>query len=343
MNDLITTISKTDELLLYQKMHGAGFPDGLIDLIREYQADMAITNWDDFARRFLMGSGKAKSTYSTYLVSCRKFHEFTGGLHPVQAGTPEWIEQYYDSLDKLDLNTRVLRMRSLKFMYAKVEEKYSFCVNPFNEMSESLSKKLNRSKKDESERDSLTETEYKGLLKSLQIDKSVKGLQDYSFIRFGVTSGMRAQELVNLRWENIQKTETGYSATFIGKGNKVRTIQIETEAVQACRRAFRERFGRVPRPFDKVLNSRTTEGISKSGLHLRIKAVVEVAKDAEIIRRNLHVSTHVLRHTCATRLLDAGVDIYSVSRHLGHSNVSTTDRYLHTRQDLTAAFEKMAS
>jgi site-specific recombinase XerD len=82
---------------------------------------------------------------------------------------------------------------------------------------------------------------------------------------------------------------------------------------------------------------------TKSTLHNRIKAISQAGKDAGFIRRNLLVSTHVLRHTCATRLLDAGIDLYSVSRHLGHSNVSTTDRYLHNRADLTGAFERMSA
>ena len=302
----------------------------------------SITTWSDFARVFLLGDGHATNTTKTYLTGCKQFYDFTGGLHPMQSGTPAWIESWYDSL-KVDLNTKVLRIRSLKFMYKKVCERFPFYESPFNIMSKSLSAKLNRSKKDESERDALTEAEYKGLLKYLHSGKSVKAVQDYSIIRFGVTSGMRAAELVALRWENIQKTEAGYSATFTGKGNKVRTIQLEVEAVQAIKRAHRARFGRSPAPTDRVFSSLQHDSTTKSTLHNRIKSISQAGKDAGIIRKNLLVSTHVLRHSCATRLLDSGIDIYSVSRHLGHSNVSTTDRYLHNRADLTAAFQRMAS
>ena len=261
----------------------------------------------------------------------------------MQAGTPEWIEQWYDSLNHLDLNTKVLRIRSIKYLYKKIGERFPFYTNPFNLMSESLNKKLNRSKKDESERDSLTEIEYKALLKYLRGDKSVKGVQDYALVRFGVTSGLRAQELVDLGWEHIQKTEIGYNATFTGKGNKVRTIQLEVEAVRAIRTAFKVRWGRVPLTSDPVFHSQTTEGITKPTIHNHVHAIAAAAKDGGILRQNLLVSTHVLRHTCATRLLAQGVDIYTVSRHLGHSNVATTDRYLHNRADLTAAFERMSA
>ena len=300
-----------------------------------------VTTWDDFARVFLLGSGNAKNTTAAYLAGCKRFYDFTGGLHPMQAGTPEWIESWYDSLAG-DLNTKVLRIRALKFMYRKICERFPFYTSPFDIMSESLTAKLNRSKKDESERDSLTEQEYQNLLMLLRSDKSITGLLDYAIIRFGCTSGMRAAEMVGLTWNMIQKTETGYSTTFTGKGNKARTIQLETEAYRAVKAAFRAKYGRSPAAGEAVFNSSTGDGLTKPGLHLRIKKIAVLAKGAGIMRQNLLFSTHVMRHTTATRLLDAGVDIYTVSRHLGHSNVSTTDRYLHNKTDLTAAFEKMS-
>ena len=301
-----------------------------------------IHTWDDFARRFLLGDGKSPRTTETYLTGCKQFYTFCGGLHPMQAGTPEWIESWYDSL-KVDLNTKVLRIRSLKFMYRKICERFPFYTSPFDIMSEMLIKKLSRSKKDESERDSFTATEYKALLKYLQSDKSVLGLGNYAIIRFGVCSGMRVSELAGLEWGNIQKTEAGHSATFTGKGNKTRTIQLEEAAYNAIRAAFRARWGRVPQPTDKVFCSLTTASMTRATLFARVKAIAAAAKDAGILRQNLLVSPHVMRHSCATRLLDAGVDIHTVSRHLGHSNVSTTDRYLHNRADLTEAFERMSA
>ena len=302
-----------------------------------------IHTWDDFARRFLLGNGNSARTTETYLTGCKQFYEFTGGLHPMQSGTPEWIESWYDSLDKLDLNTRVLRVRSLKFMYRKICERFPFYTSPFDVMPDALTKKLNRSKKDESERDALEDSEYKALLNYLQRAKSPFALYQYGIIRFGVTSGMRVSELAGLTWSNIQKTESGYSATFTGKGNKTRTIQIEVESYNAVRAAFVARFGRAPQPTDAVFNSQRAEGICRASLHNHIKAIADEAKKHGIIRQNLNVSAHILRHTCATRLLAAGVDIYSVSKHLGHANIATTQRYLHNRADLNPAFAEMAA
>ena len=315
------------------------------NLLKEIAADFAIKTWADFQRRFLMGDGKSPNTYKNYLTTCKQFYDFRGGLHPMQDASPEWVEQFYDSLPP-DLNTRCNKMAGLKFMYKRISEKYPMFENPFNTMSKPLKEKISRSKKDESEKDALSEKEYNGLLRMLRADTSLKGLQNYALMRFGVTSGMRAAELVRLTWGNVSEMDGRYTATFIGKGSKVRTIQCETEAVRTMVRAFRAQYHRKPGPADFVINSLPTgkvnhAGMSKSGVHIRIKAIIEAGKGLGIIRSNLNVSTHTLRHTCATRLLAAGVDIETVRKHLGHSNVATTMIYLHNDVDLAEYFERI--
>ena len=57
-----------------------------------------VHSWEDFRREFLLGEGKASNTIATYQTAAKQFYDFTDGLHPMQAGTPEWIEQWYDSL-----------------------------------------------------------------------------------------------------------------------------------------------------------------------------------------------------------------------------------------------------
>ena len=321
-------------------------------LLKELKADFEITSWDDFARRFLLGDGKSPNTTRAYLQGCKQFYDYTAKvagapLHPWAAATPEWIESFYDSLDGRDLNTKALRIKGLRFMYRKMKERYPTAfTDPFEIMTESLQAKLNRSTKDEAERDALTEKEYQALLAMLANDTTLKGYQNYALIRFGVMSGMRADELVSLRWECIAKGEEGYKATFTGKGSKVRTIQIEAGAYNAAVKAYQERWHRQPILTDYVFHALPTggsaKGITKACVHRRIKTLIQAAKELGLVRANLNVSTHTLRHTCATLLLAEGVDIYSVSKHLGHSNISTTSRYLHNQADKTDAFKKIS-
>lgn len=315
-------------------------------LLTELKADLEITSWADFERRFLLGTGKALQTYRSYRASCKQFYEFTGGQHPWAVADPSWIESFYDSLT-VDLNTKALRIKGIRFMYRRMAERYQTVFSdPFDNMDPALIKKLNRTTKAEQERDALTEREYQALIKLLRIDKSARGLTDYSILRFGTTSGMRCAELCNLTWANISQGEDCYKATFTGKGNKVRTIELENEAVRAVRAAFRARFHRLPRPEDRVFNGSgtggNTGGMTTTTLYRRIVAIGDQAKAAGIMRANLRFHPHILRHTCGTRLVAAGADLYSVKEHLGHSDLGTTQIYLHHRERLNDKFEKIA-
>ena len=308
-----------------------------------------VKTWEDFARRFLLGEGKSPHTTAAYLTYCRQFYNFTGGLHPMMAGTAAYIESFYDSLFKTrDLNTCALAVSSLRYLYKKICERFPAYVNPFNTMDKKLKAKLSRTKKDEAERDSLTAKEYRAMLGMLRQDGSYRGMLDYALFRFGVTSGLRAAELCGLTWGMIAEDDEGRAkATFIGKGSKRRTVQVEPEALTICRRVFKARWGRAPKPTDYVFNSSATgttagrAGISKPTIHLHIKAIIERGKAQGLIRSNLYFSTHTMRHSAATLWLEAGIDIYSVKEALGHSSLSTTARYLHNRQDMGAAFKKM--
>jgi integrase len=96
-----------------------------------------------------------------------------------------------------------------------------------------------------------------------------------------------------------------------------------------------------------VLNAAATgrgggSGMTTATIGKRITAIAERAKAAGILRSNLHVSPHTMRHTCATRLVGAGIPIDQVQRHLGHASMSTTAIYLHSAADLAPVFSAMA-
>ena len=309
-----------------------------------------VKTWDDFERRFLYGTGKSRRTYETYLVACKQFHAFTNGEHPMAAGTVANVEAFYDAIlaDGVSLATAKLRMSSLKYMFTRVQDRFPIWQSPFDIMTEVVKEKINRSESDVSEKSALTAKEYRALLAMLNRDKSLKGLQNYAYLRFLVVSGLRAFEAVGLRWKQIDECETGYKVTLRGKGGKVATITIEDRpAVEALRRAFRARFGRVPTAEDVVFHSLPTgrgsgsDSMSTGALRTRIKSIVDAGKAQQIIRQNLSFSTHCTRHTCATLLVEAGVDIHSVQAHLRHANLNTTAVYLHTQADKSEAWAKI--
>ena len=310
--------------------------------------DFAIQSWDDFARRFLLGEGKSARTNESYLASCRSFYDFTGGLHPMQSGSPEWIESYYDSLT-VARNTKAQMVYGLKYMYKRICERFPFYKSPFDPavMPKQLKKKLSQTDADESEKGSLALSEYQALEGMLRSEIApygpdrIYGLQNLAFLTFAVSTGMRAAELVGLHWRNISAVDGRVTATFIGKGAKKRTVQINPEAVKNCRTAFQARFNRAPAADDFVFNSLKGPGISKAAIHNRIKKSIEIAKARGLVRGNLNVSTHTLRHSYTTLALESGVDIHTIQKQLGHSSLSTTSKYVHTGMDQSGYFDRL--
>ena len=74
------------------------------------------------------------------------------------------------------------------------------------------------------------------------------------------------------------------------------------------------------------------DGLKSSWRRARIKARME------------HVNFHDLRHSCASIMLGLGVDLYTISKILGHSNVQTTQRYAHLQIDAQrAALDKLSA
>ena len=72
------------------------------------------------------------------------------------------------------------------------------------------------------------------------------------------------------------------------------------------------------------------------------RTVEDIGLNAGVADPKLRTSFHTLRHTCASRLLDAGASIYEVCKILGHSSVTVTERYGHLVQEhLEAAVKRM--
>jgi site-specific recombinase XerD len=107
-----------------------------------------------------------------------------------------------------------------------------------------------------------------------------------------------------------------------GKGNKQRLVPLSPRLLRELRTYWKR-----DRPAHYLFPGRTPDQpYAATSIQKAIKAAAAQAK----IRKN--VTPHVLRHSFATGLLEAGVDILTISRLLGHASFTTTMVYLHCRQ-----------
>ncbi|SMB97155.1 integrase/recombinase XerC [Thermanaeromonas toyohensis ToBE] len=138
--------------------------------------------------------------------------------------------------------------------------------------------------------------------------------------------GLRVGELVKLRVEDLEIKERVGRLAVKGKGDKYREVPVPSNV----RRALREYLGeRKSGPL--FLGQRGP---------LTARGVQQILKKYAYWARIGHLTPHVLRHTCATNLLNKGVDLVKVAALLGHENLNTTAQYTRpTFEELAGAVE----
>ena len=147
----------------------------------------------------------------------------------------------------------------------------------------------------------------------------LKRLRDQAILELLYSSGLRVSELVGLN-SNQLDLELGI-VRVMGKGRKERIVPVGMKAIESLK-AYMEERG-VSKGDEPIF-------INASGGRLTARSVGRLIKKysrhSGIFRK---VSPHSLRHTFATHLLDAGADIREIQEMLGHSSLSTTQRYTH--------------
>ena len=164
---------------------------------------------------------------------------------------------------------------------------------------------------------------YLTLDESIQLLNAVDGKnqeRDYCILTLFLNCGLRISELVGLNLSDIQDD----ALRVLGKGNKVRIIYLN----DACKDAL-DRWLAVRRPItgkdqNALFLSSRNERISRSMVHAMVtKRLGEAGIDST------QYSSHKLRHTAATLMLQNGVDVRAVQEVLGHDHLNTTEIYTH--------------
>jgi site-specific recombinase XerD len=140
-------------------------------------------------------------------------------------------------------------------------------------------------------------------------------------LQTGYACGLRISELVRLQVSDIDSSRMVVHVRQ-GKGQKDRQVPLSPRLLEELRHWWR-RHRSKPWLFPGI-TERTMDGPMHAGCLQRMcKRAVARARLAK------HVSMHTLRHSYATHLLEAGVDVVTLQKLLGHNSLGTTARYLH--------------
>lgn len=306
-----------------------GFPTIIEGLKKARDILGSIKSFEDVERLFLKGAGLSANTYRAYLGAIKQFYEFSKGLSPLQV-RPGDIESFYDDqMKRVDRNTAYLRIRGLKKFFEGVREVIPIYTSPFEIMTERLHTKLNKTKKGNATKKALTPEEVKALLGFLRLDITVRGRENYAMVYMLVTSGLRASELCQIKWGDLDFASGKWTARFIGKGAKDAEQELFPAAVEAWRQYFGEHFRRAPRPKDALFWTVPTfqhqepEPMTPHSLWTRVKNIGGAAVAAGVITRELQFSPHLFRRSYATLLYKSGMKLKAIQNLTRHANIET--------------------
>lgn len=280
--------------------------------------------------------GASRETLRNYASDIRQFVSFlTAGpaeIRPIDpaAVQPDGVRGYLQWLDrKREKRTSLARkLACLRSFFRYLQREGVVSQNPAEDVrSPKQPKQLPRV---------LTKDEAQALL---ELPDATTGLslRDRAVLETLYSTGARVSEVVGINVEDLS-TKEGL-VRLRGKGRKERIVPIGDVAVEALRhyRAWLDSKSNVQR-----------SGLSKTALfrnsrggRLTARSVARIVERYSRVLPGGPVSPHTLRHSFATHLLDEGADLRSIQEILGHSSLTTTQKYTHVAMDqLLASYDK---
>jgi integrase/recombinase XerC len=162
---------------------------------------------------------------------------------------------------------------------------------------------------------------------------TLAGRRDRAILELFYASGLRLSELVDLDLEDVNVS--GRVVRVHGKGGKERLVPFNKTAAEAMRSMTKDNASSKFEVRSSKLEGKHARRRNPMFLNLRGGRLTTRSVD-RIVRRYVReaaiatgISPHALRHTFATHLLQAGADLRAIQELLGHSQLSTTQRYTH--------------
>lgn len=266
----------------------------------------------------------SEKTLRGYKGNCERFITFVQkdyGIIDVEQVKPIHIKQYsmylkQNACSGMYINTVLKNIRAM-FRYA-VTEGY---------LAKSPADKVIWSKVEKTVLILPTDKEIVRVL-NVYNGKKILDIRNATMMALFVDTGIRCSELIDLTPNSI------INSTLIidGKGNKQRYVPISPLLQKQLLKYMRARDSYYK---DRILKSDKLF-LSSRYKTLTVEAVESVVRKAGYVaevNEQIRFSPHTLRHYYAVKMLDTGIDIYSLARLLGHNRIATTQRYVAATTD----------
>ncbi|MEX2178806.1 MAG: tyrosine recombinase XerC [Gemmatimonadaceae bacterium] len=269
------------------------------------------------------------NTVKAYARDCAEFVAFLTQHHGGTAWTWQGVDRLAMRGFLARLNKRGLSKRSVARALAAVRGFYRYLANmdavdanPARAVGTPRAEKYLPGYLDRSQMDALFQ-----LVEARAASGRFTDVRNAAIVELFYSTGMRLSELQGLNRQDVDSVSQQVKVR--GKGRKERIVPVGDHATRALRHYERKRDelsaalgGQVDK--SAIFVGRRGKRISVRGVQKVVSAFLDtIAEDSGL-------STHSLRHSFATHLLDAGADLRAVQELLGHASVSTTQIYTHT-------------
>ncbi len=237
--------------------------------------------------------------------------------------TSDMLESYITILNKTYKPKTVKRkIASLKAFFSYLEYKDYIEKNPFNKVKTKFREPIILPKTIPLYTvETFLATIYKQQKEANTIYQKRNALRDAAVIELLFATGLRISELCSLRKNDIDLFDQ--TVLVYGKGSKERRIQIGNDDVIKILKQYKKEY-------EVEIENCNYFFANQSGQKLSDQAVRRmINKYSSIAAIDLHITPHMFRHTFATSLLEADVDIRYIQEMLGHSSINITQIYTH--------------
>lgn len=261
-------------------------------------------------------------TLKAYRIDLGQFSKSTGITDPIDVST-SILENYISTLhEKYKPKTVKRKIASLKAFFHYLEYREVVVINPFNKIQIKFREPTILPKTIPLLTvESFLSTIYTCRRQAPTAYQRKNALRDAAIIELLFATGMRISELCSLKAGDVSLSDR--SLLIYGKGNKERRMQIGNDDVFQVLVEYCKTFHNKSTSNSVFFVNQNQTPVSDQAVRRMINKYVSLAAI------DLHITPHMFRHTFATSLLEADVDIRYIQEMLGHSSINITEIYTH--------------
>ncbi len=261
-------------------------------------------------------------TIKAYQIDLTQFSNYIKDIEPGVI-TPDTLEIYIRYLHKnYQPKTVKRKIASLKALFRYFEYKEMITLNPFNKIQIKFREHITLPK-------TIPIYTVEQLLRTIYLRKNSaktiyqkrEAIKDSAICEMLFATGMRISELCSLNVYDVNLVDG--TILIHGKGSKERRIQLANTDVVEILKNYRNTYSAYAKNCSSFFVNQSGRQLSEQSVRRMINKYTRIAGIEQ------HITPHMFRHTFATSLLEADVDIRYIQEMLGHSSINITEIYTH--------------